>query len=123
MAPLYDRAPTSRLPADANGGTCSGIIDLANDHPPAIEVAPGLWRMGLPWQPTVIGHCRDMGDPSAPILTDGRQIPPGSPLPVQVCTGCDPAVFVSPGAGLTWLIVEHQPGCGVLAELLAGRPR
>ncbi len=37
MAPLYDRAPTSRLSADANGGTCSRVIDLARGGPDGPE--------------------------------------------------------------------------------------
>lgn len=119
---MTTRYNASRLQADNHGGTCDNIIDLSNEHPAIAQVAPGLWRMDLPWKPLMIGHAEDYhGDQDGPVLTDGQMFLPGSELPVQVCTTCDVEVIVASGPEFTFLIADHRPGCGRYAELASRR--
>jgi hypothetical protein len=114
----------ARYLADASGGTCSNIIDLAGgggDAPSVSQVAPALWRIGMPPGPAIIGHCFDVADPAEKIWTSAEPIGPDDPLLLDLeCGSCLSEAFVQPGDGLTWLLIEHDRQCAAMAEWLAG---
>jgi hypothetical protein len=106
----------ARYPADEFGGTCSGVIDLANGPGEPAYVVP-LEITG----PLYVGHTWDLDDPAAPIFTDPRATiePGGAALADLRCPRCTATVVFDVGAGDTIAAVEHEPGCLFLAELLA----
>jgi hypothetical protein len=113
-----------RLAADDNGGTCSRILDFSNpapDEAPAVsQLAPGLFAVELPWRPVLICHTWDVSDSSAPIFTTGKLAEPGSFAFADMhCRGCESRLVISQGPDSTWLLVEHDGGCGALEEMAA----
>lgn len=106
------------------GGTAGEVMDLANSGRDApSEVAPGIWRTNLPRQPVMVGHVCDSNDQTSPILTTGELTEPAEDAFIDACTGCDPAVYCTPGPLFTRMIVEHQPGCPVWADVQSRRVR
>jgi hypothetical protein len=112
------------------GGSCSEVIDLANEHgpaappaPEAFQVAPGLFGVrNLPLLPMVRMHTDDIADDSRPILTDGVPFWPEPGAEVftgALCDDCDPRVHVLTGTDRIGLVAEHARTCPAWRSLLA----
>jgi hypothetical protein len=72
--------------------------------------------------PVLIGHTTDYSDDDAPIIV--READTVSPVSGGIgyaegrCTECIAKPVIARGEAKTVLILEHEPGCGVMAGLL-----
>jgi hypothetical protein len=75
--------------------------------------------------PLRIGHTRDFGDPAEPIMVreadDVLPGPGGVSYAEGRCPDCVAHPVISRGEHQTLLVLEHEPGCPVMAALLAER--
>lgn len=105
------------------GGTATVVIDLAAEHPEGgYDVEAPRRQVMTPVRvsgPVLTGHTSDMGDPDAPIFTDGRPVLTGPGRATEGrCPDCAARVTIARDGPETWVIFEHQRGCPELARWL-----
>lgn len=99
------------------GGTAERVIDLANPGGQPTEVLTPIEVRGR----LLVGHTSDRADSDAPILIPEDQIVQrgDSHLAILTCRTCDARHQLGLLGPDTLALVEHQPGCPEMAQLLA----
>jgi hypothetical protein len=111
------------------GGTAAAVIDLAGSTEPPPRrgghdpFARQVFTRHQASGRLRIGHTADFADPGAPIIVreadDVLPGPDGTGFAEGRCRACIARPFLARGDEQTVLILQHQPGCPVLRQLLA----